>query len=165
MSNFTRTALLTTFGLISFGLFNAKAQSKKIDVGDAVVFIEHLTSSKANDRKVARINSAKAENKITQNWNADDFKTNNKQLEKDYEIIKRGLTKKGIEFKEIDENNFNASIPKNDNKILFITIDYSVSGEKRFLVITTWFQLRSAKKDILLEDAAKGILMQIDRAN
>jgi hypothetical protein len=157
-----KTILLTLLGLSTIGLIDLNAQLKEIHLGDTLVVIERLTLSDADDKKVDRIRSAQADKKVSDSWRVDDLRTKDRRLEKDYDKIAKGLKEKGIKFKELNRQEFKEYLnSETDNKVFYLTNNYSVREEKNFLIITMTFQLLSTDKAILLDDAAKGILKQI----
>ena len=153
--------LLSISGLIMIGLCEATAQSKEIDLGDTEVIIERLTLTEADERKVERIKSAQADNKVSDDWKVDDFRTLDKQLEKDYDKIVAGLKKKGIKYKELTKKEFEEHLTSSAEKAVYLTNDYSVREEKNLLIITMTFRLLTGDKKLLLDESAKGILKQI----
>lgn len=157
-----RGILLSILGLIIVGLCDVNSQSKEVFIGDALVIIERLTLTEADDRKVERIKSAQAGNKVSDNWNVDDFRTRNKGLENDYKRIVDGLEKKGIKYKELTQEEFEEHLTSEDDKVVYLTNDYSVREEKNnYLIITMTFKLLAADRKLLLDGSAKEILKQI----
>jgi hypothetical protein len=154
--------LLSILGLMIVGLCDVNSQSKEIILGDTLVIIERLTLTEADDRKVEKIRSAQADNKVSDNWNFDDFRTRDKRLEDDYKRIVAGLKKKGIKYKELTQKEFNEHLTSGDDKVVYLTNDYSVREEKnKYLIITMTFKLLTADKKLLLDEPAKGILKQL----
>lgn len=117
--------------------------------------------TEANDRKVDRIKSAQADDKVSDDWRVDDFRTQNNGLENDYDRIIAGLKKKHITYKVLTQNEFNEHLTSGAKKVVYLTNDYSVKEEKRFLIITMTFKLMTADKKVLIDDSAKGLLKQI----
>jgi hypothetical protein len=153
--------LFSFLGLMTIGLCDLRAQSKEIILGDTLVVIERLTLTEADDRKVERIRSAQADNKVTDNWNVDDFRTRDKRLEADYKRIVAGLKKKGIKYKELTQKEFKEHLTSGEDKVVYLTTDYSVREEKtKYLIITMTFKLLTAGKKLLLDEPAKGIVKQ-----
>ncbi len=154
--------LFPFLGLMTIGLCDLSAQSKEIMLGDTLVLIERLTLTEADDRKVERIKSAQADNKVSENWNVSDFRTRDKRLEDDYKRIVAGLKKKGIKYKELTQKEFKEHLTSGDDKVVYLTADYSVREEKKkYLIITMTFKLLTAEKKILLDEPAKGIVKQV----
>ena len=153
--------LLTILGLLVVGLVDLKSQTKKIHLGDTVVIIERLTSTEADNRKIDRIRLAQADNKVSNDWQVDDFRTQERGLEKDYKKIIEGLKKKGIKFKELTQKEFSQHLTSGARDVVYLTNDYSVREEKNLLIITMTFKLLTADNKLLLDDSAKGILKQI----
>jgi hypothetical protein len=153
--------LLTILGLLTIGLCDLKSQAKDIDLTDTVVIIERLTLTEADDRKVDRIKSAQADSKVSDNWRVEDFRTQDKRLENDYQTLIKGLKRKGITFKELTQKEFNEHLISGPKKIVYLTSDYSVREEKNNLVITRTFKLLTADKELLLDESANGILKKV----
>ena len=156
-----RKILLTILGLLIVGLYDANSQSKEIHLGDTIVIIERLTLTEADNRKVERIQSAMADNGISENWDADGFRNQDKRLEKDYEKIIAGLNKKKIKFRELTQKEFMEHVTSGADKVVYLATDYSVREWKNVLVVATTFKLSTADKKLLLDKSAKGILKQI----
>src|SRR6188768_3910979 len=97
-----RKTLLAILTLVTIGLFDLNGQIKEIHLGDTLVVIERLTLTEADDKKIERIKSAQADGTVSDSWRADDFRTSDKRLEKDYAKVITGLKKKGIKFKELN---------------------------------------------------------------
>ena len=159
--HFMKEILVSILALTTIGLCDGKSQSKDIDLGDTVVIIERLTLAEADDRKIERIRLAQTENKVSDDWRVDDFRTRDKRLEKDYDKIVAGLKKKGIKYKELTKQEFKEHKISGAEKVVYLTNDYSVREEKNLLVITMTFKLLTADKKLLLDESAKGILRQI----
>ena len=153
--------LFTILGIMTVGLCDLKSQTKHIDLGDTVMIIERLTLTEANDRKVDRIKSAQADDRVSDDWTVDDFRTQSKGLEKDYDRIITGLKKKNVKYKELTQNEFNQHLMSGAKKCVYLTNDYSVREEKNHLIITMTFKLVTAEKKVLIDDSAKGLLKQI----
>jgi hypothetical protein len=157
-----KKTLLSILGLIIVALCDVNSQSKEIFLGDTLVIIERLTLTEADDRKVERIRSAQSDNKVSANWNVDDFRTRDRRLEDDYKRIVAGLKKKGIKYKELTEKEFKEHLASRNNKVVYLTSDYSVREEKeKHLIITRTFKLVTADKKVLLDEPAKAILKQV----
>jgi hypothetical protein len=156
-----KKVLFSILGLMA-GLCDLRSQSKEIILGDTLVIIERLTLTEADDRKVERIRSAQTDNKISDNWNVDDFRTRDKRLEDDYKRIIAGLKNKGIKYRELPQKGFNEHFASGDDKVVYLRTDYSVREEKkRYLIVTMTFKLLTADKKLLLDESAKGILKQV----
>lgn len=153
--------LFTILGLIIIGVCDVKSQVRKIHLRDTIIIIERLTLTEAGDRVVDRIKSAQLANMVSTGWRADDFGTSDKRLEKDYERIIAGLKKKGIKFKVLTTSEFNDHWNARTESAVYLTIDFTVREEKNLLVITRTFRLLTADKKLLLDEPAKGILMQV----
>ena len=101
------------------------------------------------------------DNRISDNWDADGFRNQDKRLEKDYERIKAGLKKKGINFKELTQKEFKEHFTSGADKVVYLTTDYTVMEWKGVLVVTTTFKLLTVDEKTLLDESAKGILKHI----
>jgi len=156
-----KKTLVSILGLIIIGLCESNSQSKEFILGDTLVIIERLTSKEADERRVDRIKAAQSDNKVSDYWRPDNFRINDKRLEKDYNRIVASLIKKGVKVKELTRNEFEAHLTFGDTKVVYLTTDYSVTQEKKYLIITTSFKLLRSDKKVLLDESAKGIVKQI----
>ena len=153
--------LFSILGLMTLGLCDVRSQSKEINLDDTEVIIERLTLTQADDKKIEKIRLAQADNKVSDNWRVEDFRTQDKRLEKDYDRIVAGLKKKGIKCKELTQKEFSQHLTSGTNKVVYLTNDYAVREDKNNLIIIMTFKLLSADKNVLLDESSKGILKQI----
>lgn len=154
--------LFSILAVMIVGLCDVRSQYKYVVLGDTSIVIERLTQTEADNRKAERIRSAQADNSVSNNWNVDDFRTRDKRLEEDYKRIVAGLKKKGINYKELTQKEFREHLTSGDDKVVYLTTDYSVREDrKKYLTITMSFRLLTADKKLLLHESAKGILKQV----
>jgi hypothetical protein len=156
-----KKVLFAILGLITIGLCDLTAQSKEIKLGDTVVIIERLSETEAEDRRIERIRVAQADNKVSESWRVGDFRFHDKTLRKDYDKLVSGFKKKGIKYKELTQDDFEAHSKSGDDKVVYLTTDYSIREEKKYLISIRTFKLLTADKKLLLDDSAKGILKRI----
>ena len=118
--------------------------------------------SEADDRKVDRLRTAQADSLISSDWNFDDFRTKDKRLTRDYQVLERGFRKKGIKFKELNQLEFRQHLNAGaDVDVFYLTNDYAIKEEKHFLIVTRTFKLSTLDTTIFINTSAKEILRQI----
>ena len=143
--------------------FDASSQANELRLEKERMFImEKLSVSEAVERKIEKIKSTLANNLISSNWNAEDFRTQDEQLDPDYKTIRKGLLQKGMRFKELNQSDFSKHLMEDtEGDVFYLMLLYEVKEENNMLMITRTFIVLTADTILLVNESASGLLRQI----